>query len=310
MAMKMIKKIAVPVATAVLLILVAVNAYLALNTLLRLRKNVALTAESSAIHAGVSNVLRDLTDMETGQRGYLLTANDSYLQPYAEAKARIATDFTALRTGLAHSTEQQRSLESQVESLAESKRAEIERSLSLRQQGYRRRAFRLVDSNEGFEYMDKARTALASLSHAEDSVITRLGRERSSILNKALVATIAANACLLMMTGCLFALIRRYGRMLESEAAQAREELSRRDIRLENLRSVLSNQARSKTFAIEANARMLLQTYGGFLPRHGHECAEQIREASEQMEQLRQDLVGNPTCMDHEDEDATVASVA
>src|SRR4051794_27668213 len=117
MAMRMIKKIAVPAATAALLVLVAVNSYLALNTLLRLRKNVALTAESSAIQAGVSNVLKDLTDMETSQRGYLLTANDSYLQPYTEAKPRIATDFAALRTGLAHSTEQQRSLESQLESL-------------------------------------------------------------------------------------------------------------------------------------------------------------------------------------------------
>lgn len=308
--MKMIKKIAVPVATAALLVLVAVNAYLALNTLLRLRKNVAVTAESSVIQAGVSNVLKDLTDMETGQRGYLLTANSSYLQPYNEAKARTAADFAALRTGLAHRTERERSLESQVETLAESKQAEMERSITLREQGYRRRAFRLVDSNEGFEYMDKARSSLASLSYAEDSVVTRLQGERNSILNKAVAQTVAANACLLIMTGCLFALIRRYGRMLESEAAQAREELSRRDTRLENLRSVLSNQARSKTFAIEANARMLLQTYGGFLPRHGHECAEQIREASVEMEQLRQDLVGNPTSMDHEDEDATIASVA
>jgi hypothetical protein len=44
----------------------------------------------------------------------------------------------------------------------------------------------------------------------------------------------------------------------------------------------------------EANARLLLQNYGGFLPRQGHEYAEQIKEASAQMERLRQDLVGSP----------------
>ncbi|MGA8685383.1 MAG: hypothetical protein WB623_13300, partial [Candidatus Sulfotelmatobacter sp.] len=49
----------------------------------------------------------------------------------------------------------------------------------------------------------------------------------------------------------------------------------------------------SKTCAIEENARLLLQNYGGFLPRQGHEYAEQIREASAQMERLRQDLVGS-----------------
>jgi len=39
------------------------------------------------------------------------------------------------------------------------------------------------------------------------------------------------------------------------------------------------------------NACLLLQEYGGFLPRVGHECAEQIMEAAAQMERLRQDLV-------------------
>ena len=67
-----------------------------------------------------------------------------------------------------------------------------------------------------------------------------------------------------------------------------------RDLQLEKLTSALSNQARSKTSAIEANARLLLENYGGFLPRQGHEYAEQIKEASAEMERLRQDLVGSP----------------
>ena len=62
------------------------------------------------------------------------------------------------------------------------------------------------------------------------------------------------------------------------------------------------SQARSQTCAIEANARLLLQNYGGFLPRQGHEYAEQIKEASAQMEQLRQDLVGSSNSSDDEQE--------
>jgi len=63
---------------------------------------------------------------------------------------------------------------------------------------------------------------------------------------------------------------------------------------LEKLTSALTNQARSKTSAIEVNARLLLQNYGGFYQSKGHEYAEQIKEASREMEQLRQDLVGAP----------------
>jgi len=73
-----------------------------------------------------------------------------------------------------------------------------------------------------------------------------------------------------------------------------------RDLQLEKLTSALSNQARSNTSAIQTNASLLLQNYGGFLPRQGHEYAEQIREASAQMEQLRQDLVGSSGCNSNE----------
>ena len=82
--------------------------------------------------------------------------------------------------------------------------------------------------------------------------------------------------------------------MLEQETAESKQALAVRDLQLEKLTFALSNQARSKTSAIEANARLLLDNYGGFLPRQGHEYAEQIKEASIQMEQLRQDLVASP----------------
>ncbi|HZQ94496.1 MAG TPA: CHASE3 domain-containing protein [Candidatus Sulfotelmatobacter sp.] len=300
--MKTIIRTAVPVVTAVLLVFMAVNAYLAVSTLLRMQKIGALTVESAVIQSRMSNVLRDLTDMETGQRGYLLTGDSSYLQPYTDAKARIEADFAELRMGLAQRTDRERYLESQVEQLAASKQAEMERSITLRQDGYRHRAFRLVNTNEGMEYMDKARGLLASLSLAESNNFKSLDRERNAGLSKALTQTIAANACLLLMTGCLFGLIRRRGHMLEREAAQSRQELCLRDLQLSKLMSILSNQARSKTSAIEANARLLLQNYGGFLPKQGHECAEQIQEASVQMERLRRDLVGSSSSANEENE--------
>jgi CHASE3 domain sensor protein len=278
------------------------NAYLAVNHLKQMQKLAGLTLESSMIQADISGVLKDLTDMETGQRGYLLTEDPSYLQPYTNAKGRMGTDFAGLHVGLADRAERERSLESQLESLANSKQAEMERSISLRQQGYRHRAFMLVGSNEGMEYMDRARGLVSSLSTAEASSFARFDSERNVSLSKALRETIVANSCLLALTACLFGLIRYHGRVLEQEAAQSRKELAVRDLQLEKLTFALSNQAHSNTSAIEANASLLIQNYGGFLPRQGYEYAEQIREASAQMERLRQDLVGSSAS--HSDEKA------
>jgi CHASE3 domain sensor protein len=305
---KMIRKAALQIGAPALLAFMAWNTYLAVNHLKQMQKIAALTLESSMIQGNVSGVLKDLTDMETGQRGYLLTEDSSYLQPYTDAKGRIGTDFSGLRVGLANRAERERSLESQIESLANSKQAEMERSISLRQQGYRRRAFMLVGSNEGMEYMDRARGLLSSLSAAEASNFARFDRERNASLSKALTETIVANLCLLVLTACLCGLIRYHGQVLEQEAAQSRQELAVRDSQLEKLTSALSNQARFKTSAIEANARLLLQNYGGFLPRQGHKYAEQIKEASAQMERLRQDLVGSPGSKN--DEKAAYDSVA
>src|SRR6266567_9105858 len=121
---KKIRKAVLQVGAPALLAFIAWNAYLAINHLKQMQKIAALTLESSRIQTDISGVLRDLIDMETGQRGYLLTANPSYLQPYTDAKNRIGSDFADLRLGLANRAARERSLESELESLASSKQAE------------------------------------------------------------------------------------------------------------------------------------------------------------------------------------------
>ena len=287
----MIRKAALQIGVPALLAFIAWNAYLAVNHLNRVQKIAALTLESSTIQAEFSGVLKDATDMETGQRGYLLTGNAEYLQPYIDAKAKIETDFASLRAGLASRTQRERSLESQLESLAKSKQGEIERSISLRQQGYRRRSFKLVDTNEGKDYMDEIRRIMSSLTAAESSNFARFDRERIAALKSVLSVTILSNVLLLGLAAGLFWLSRRHERLLAEEVSQSRTELALRDFQLEKLTSALSGQARSNIVAINTNSRLLLENYGDFLPRQGYEYAEQMNEAAAQMELFRQDLV-------------------
>jgi CHASE3 domain sensor protein len=289
----MIRKAALRIGVPALLAFIAWNAYLTVSNLNRVQNIAAITLESSALQANLSGVLRDLTDMETGQRGYLLTEDSAYLQPYAEAKNRIEADFASLRAGFASRTQRERSLESKLESLARSKQAEMERSISLRQQGYRHRSFKLVDTNEGKQYMDEIRSIVSSLSSGVGSDFARLDRERITVLKRVLLVTVIANSVLLLLAGGLFGLIRRHGRVLGEEVSHTRIELAVRDLQLEKLTSALCGQARFNITAINTNSRLLLENYGGFLPRKGHEYAEQMKEAAAQMELLRQDLVGS-----------------
>jgi CHASE3 domain sensor protein len=291
----MIRKAALQIGLPALLALIAWNAFLAVTHLKRVEKSAALTLESSALQAELSGLLKDVTDMESGQRGYLLTGDAAYLQPYTDAKSRIEMDFANLRTGLSNRTQREQLQESQLESLAKSKQAEMERSISLRQQGYRLRSFKLIDTDEGKGYMDEIRRIASSLSSSESSNFARLKGERTAALKRAFSATIISNSVLLVLAVCAFGLIRHHGRLLREEAARSRNELVVRNLQLEKLTAALSGQARSNMVALNMNSRLLLENYGGFLPRQGHAYAEQMKEAAAEMERLRQDLVGSPS---------------
>lgn len=287
---QMMAKISLKVGVPALLAFIACNAFLAVNHLTTTQKIAAQIRESSAMEKHISDVQRDLTDMETSQRGYLLTGDSTYLEPYTAAKGRIEGDFGRLREGLRAPEEQ--SLESKLESLGKAKQSEMERSVSLRQRGYRHRSFMLVKTDEGRDAMNEIRQIVSSLSSAQSDILVKLEREKGAAISRAFSVMLISNASLLLVAVCLFAVLRRKIRMLEGTVSQRGRELAERDLQLEKLTSALSGQARNNLIAINTTSRLLLENYGGFLPRQGHEYAEQMKEAAVEMEQLRQDLVG------------------
>src|SRR5947207_6046701 len=216
----MIRKGALQIAVPALLVCIALNASLVVDHLRQMQKIATLTLESSVMQVSISGFLNDLTDMETGQRGYLLTNDPSYLPPYIAAKNRTESDFASLRAKLTSRTEGERSLESQLESIVKSKQVEMERTIDLRQRGYRHRSFMLVATNEGKDYMDQARRIISSLSSAESSNFLRFDTERTVRLKRVLSVTIVTNSGLLVLAACLFGLIRYDRSVLAEESAQ------------------------------------------------------------------------------------------
>jgi len=289
----MIRKVALGIGFPALLILIAWSAYVAVGHFRRMQTASTMTLESSASQAELSAILKDLTDMESGERGYLLTDDPAYLQPYTEAKGKIGTDFSVLRAKFASRPQEQQSLETQLESLAQSKQTEMDHAIDLRQRGFRLRSFKLVATNEGKGYMDEIRRLAASLSATENGNFATLESERNIAFNRALRVTTLSICAVFVLAACLFGLTRRHMRLLEMEAARSREDLALRDLRLEKVTFALSGEARSNIAAINTTSELLLEKYGDFLPRQGQQYAEQMKDAAVQIERLRQDLVGS-----------------
>src|SRR5436190_6784369 len=53
-------------------------------------------ARERSILQDLENLISSLKDAETGQRGYLLTGDENYLEPYRDALARIRLEHEAL----------------------------------------------------------------------------------------------------------------------------------------------------------------------------------------------------------------------
>jgi methyl-accepting chemotaxis protein WspA len=123
-------------------------------------------------------------DLETGQRGFLITNDRRYLQPFNEAKARLAGVQTRLAT-LTEGTPARRQIVNSLIELAAAKQRVVEQTIQLnRQQGFEA-AKALVLQNTGKELMDQIRAAVAALrtqTEEEFSALETLVKRRTDFL--------------------------------------------------------------------------------------------------------------------------------
>src|SRR5882757_5528818 len=77
-----------------MLLIIAAVAYRTTDSLI---ENDGLVSHTHEVRTELANLVSELKDAETGQRGYVITGNDSYLAPYQSALAEIKSTFDKLR---------------------------------------------------------------------------------------------------------------------------------------------------------------------------------------------------------------------
>src|SRR6266849_2119675 len=79
---------------AMTLVVIAIASY---RNTSRLIENDAWVAHTYQVQTKLADLLSELKDAETGQRGYLITGVDSYLEPYQSALPAIKSTFEDVR---------------------------------------------------------------------------------------------------------------------------------------------------------------------------------------------------------------------
>ena len=127
---------------------------------------------TATILRDVREALRAGLDAETGQRGYLLTGDALYLEPFTSGAERWPVTLRRLRSRLDPiATSEQANLLDEMERLAEAKLAELGETIALTQAGRQDAALRLVTSDEGKELMGAYRVATARLEAIEEAIL-------------------------------------------------------------------------------------------------------------------------------------------
>ncbi|MGH9663819.1 MAG: CHASE3 domain-containing protein, partial [Bryobacteraceae bacterium] len=128
----------------------------------------------------IETVLNLVNEAETGQRGFLITGDNAYLQPYEAAKQQIPGQVRELRRQLAQDPPGDR-LAGDLEDEIGEKFRELGLTITTRRAKGAEAAFGVVKSNRGQEIMEQIReTVDAMRSHEGDLLEQRVSAERTT----------------------------------------------------------------------------------------------------------------------------------
>ena len=194
--------------------------------------------KSVELLAQFENLSSTLKDAETGQRGFLLTNDESYLTPYTDAKEALPGELKTTRALLVERPLQIKRLDS-LELLASQKMAELATSIAARRAGGLDSALAVVRTGRGKTDMDRIRAVLADMESAERQLIAERAVQSKDAATFALLVTWGGSAVLLfLIAGAALVAARDYrnrrsqawirsGQMGLSEALQGDQPLDK-----------------------------------------------------------------------------------
>lgn len=210
---------------------------------------------TSEILMELRNINRAALNAETGQRGYLLTLDRRYLEPYLVGREQYGPTLDRLRELVGpDATARQLELLDEIESLTESKFAEMAETVALVEQRQVIEARRGILDDRGAEVMARLRRATREMEQIENRILIRAASETARAEGRVLPLLGAVLLMLLVALVLGYVLVTRAARA-EAEAAQAAALGEARD-RADLLARELNHRVKNLFAVILAIVRM------------------------------------------------------
>ncbi|WP_246697361.1 ATP-binding protein [Rhizobium sp. G21] len=185
-----------------------VSTAISIYTIQNVRDSNSRVTQTHGLIVALDLLLIDAQDAETGLRGFLLTAKDTYLAPYYRALSQVKSRLATI--GLLATTEmQERGSVEELRGYVESKLGVMDRTLRLYREKGQAGALTLVQSDQGRSDMDGIRAVVSQLrDEASEERSQRLEAMDNSYV-VAWVSSLSAGALGIILTLIISGLARK-----------------------------------------------------------------------------------------------------
>jgi two-component sensor histidine kinase/CHASE3 domain sensor protein len=198
-----------------------------------------------------------LVDAETGQRGYLITQDPTYLQPYEAASATLDATYRNLLAMVAGDPVQKAQIEP-LASLIEQKREELRTTIALAADGKLAEAVEITRSDTGQVLMTELRQGTGSFIAAEDAKLIERNAAVQGYRQWLVVAILAALASAATLAYVLFARTQKQFSSLERMSTELQTQNEELESHVRQ-RTAEAEEAREHAERERARVEMLLQ---------------------------------------------------
>ncbi len=160
------------VSIGVLLCLVVINGVVAWRNIQQLRENALRVIDTHAFLEALESTVATVTEAETGQRGYLITDDPSYLAPYEAAVAHSAEELDALEKLAADNPRLSNDVR-RLRDLIDEKYSELAVTVALRKSGDFAGAQQVILTDDGKRTMDRIRALADGIAREERAALAR-----------------------------------------------------------------------------------------------------------------------------------------
>lgn len=201
------------VSAALGLVALLANGVLGLSNLHSVAAAEGSVGDTRQVLGSLESLLSTLKDAETGQRGYIITGERRYLEPYQAAVASVQSKLARLQALTRDNPEAQQQVDA-MRPLVDAKLVELKQAINLRAQSVEpsrgleaARDFILTD--QGKDAMDMLRARTATLFIAERELLAEREIASERAVRTAVRTSFAGLAASILLVGTTFAFFRR-----------------------------------------------------------------------------------------------------